>query len=77
MEQPGNSELIAIGGTPEQKEQWLGPLLRGEITSSFSLTEPQYSGSDPTMIATEASHQSGAACASACAVRPRSIFQRM
>src|SRR2546428_8655681 len=36
----GNSELIAIGGTPEQKEQWLQPLLRGEITSCFSLTEP-------------------------------------
>jgi len=50
----GNSELIAIGGTPEQKEQWLGPLLRGEITSSFSLTEPHFSGSDPTMIATRA-----------------------
>jgi acyl-CoA dehydrogenase len=50
----GNSELIAIGGTPEQKEQWLEPLLRGEITSSFSLTEPQFSGSDPTMIATRA-----------------------
>ena len=50
----GNSELIAIGGTPEQKEQWLEPLLRGEITSSFSLTEPHFSGSDPTMIATRA-----------------------
>ena len=50
----GNSELIAIGGTPEQKEQWLEPLLRGEITSSFSLTEPHFSGSDPTMINTRA-----------------------
>ncbi len=50
----GNSELIAIGGTPEQKEQWLEPLLRGEITSSFSLTEPHFSGSDPTMITTVA-----------------------
>ena len=50
----GNSELIAIGGTPEQKEQWLEPLLRGEITSSFSLTEPHFSGSDPTMINTHA-----------------------
>ena len=50
----GNSELIAIGGTPEQKERWLEPLLRGEITSSFSLTEPHFSGSDPTMIATRA-----------------------
>ena len=50
----GNSELIAIGGTDEQKRQWLEPLLRGDITSSFSLTEPHFSGSDPTMIATHA-----------------------
>jgi len=50
----GNSELIAIGATDEQKERWLWPLLRGEMTSSFSLTEPHYSGSDPTMIATHA-----------------------
>lgn len=50
----GNSELIAIGGTAEQKRQWLEPLLAGEITSSFSLTEPHFSGSDPTMINTRA-----------------------
>jgi len=48
----GNSELIAIGATPEQREKWLEPLLRGEMTSSFSMTEPHYSGSDPTMIKT-------------------------
>jgi acyl-CoA dehydrogenase len=48
----GNSELIAIGATPEQREKWLEPLLRGDITSSFSMTEPHYSGSDPTMIKT-------------------------
>ncbi|MCB0993473.1 MAG: acyl-CoA dehydrogenase family protein [Acidimicrobiales bacterium] len=50
----GNSELIAVGANDEQKEKWLWPLLRGELTSSFSLTEPHYSGSDPTMIATRA-----------------------
>jgi acyl-CoA dehydrogenase len=50
----GNSELIAVGATPEQREKWLLPLLRGEMTSSFSLTEPHYSGSDPTMINTHA-----------------------
>ena len=48
----GNSELIAIGATPEQRTKWLEPLLRGELTSSFSMTEPHYSGSDPTMIKT-------------------------
>ncbi len=50
----GNSELIAIGATDEQKDRWLWPLLRGELTSSFSLTEPHFSGSDPTMINTRA-----------------------
>lgn len=50
----GNSELLAIGATDEQKERWLWPLLAGELTSSFSLTEPHTSGSDPTMITTRA-----------------------
>ncbi|HEX7095599.1 MAG TPA: acyl-CoA dehydrogenase family protein [Acidimicrobiales bacterium] len=50
----GNSELIAVGANEEQRKKWLEPLLRGEMTSSFSLTEPHYSGSDPTMINTRA-----------------------
>jgi acyl-CoA dehydrogenase len=50
----GNSELIAVGANEEQRKKWLEPLLRGELTSSFSLTEPHYSGSDPTMINTRA-----------------------
>jgi acyl-CoA dehydrogenase len=50
----GNSELIAVGANEEQRKKWLEPLLRGELTSSFSMTEPHFSGSDPTMIATHA-----------------------
>lgn len=50
----GNSELIAIGATQEQKERWLWPLLRGELSSSFALTEPHSAGSDPRMIQTTA-----------------------
>lgn len=50
----GNSELLAIGATEEQKERWLWPLLAGDLTSSFSLTEPHTAGSDPTGIATTA-----------------------
>jgi acyl-CoA dehydrogenase len=50
----GNSELLAIGASDEQKERWLWPLLRGELTSSFSLTEPHSAGSDPTGITTMA-----------------------
>jgi acyl-CoA dehydrogenase len=49
----GNSELIAIGGTPEQKERWLEPLLAGEIYSAFSMTEPG-TGSDPKQFVSRA-----------------------
>ena len=50
----GNGELLAIGANDEQKDRWLWPLLAGELTSSFSLTEPHAAGSDPTQITTEA-----------------------
>ncbi len=42
----GNSEILAHFGTPEQKENWLKPLLANEIVSCFSMTEPQ-GGADP------------------------------
>ena len=50
----GNSEIIALAGTDEQKERWLYPLLRGEIRSAFSMTEPDTPGSDPTQLRTRA-----------------------
>ena len=49
----GNSEILAHYGTPEQKEQFLGPLLRNEIVSCFSMTEPQ-GGADPKVFTTRA-----------------------
>jgi acyl-CoA dehydrogenase len=49
----GNAELLAIGGSPEQKEQWMHPLLRGELRSCFSMTEPG-AGADPTLLTTRA-----------------------
>jgi acyl-CoA dehydrogenase len=47
-------EILAEYGTPEQKEQWLQPLLNDHVRSCFSMTEPETAGSDPTGLATRA-----------------------
>jgi acyl-CoA dehydrogenase len=49
----GNAEIIAHYGTPEQKEQYLRPLLEGELFSCYSMTEP-HAGADPTLFKTQA-----------------------
>lgn len=50
----GNAELLAEGGTPEQKDRWLWPNLRGDMRSAFGMTEPWVSSSDPTQLQTTA-----------------------
>ena len=51
----GNMDTLELVGTEEQKERWLAPLARGEVTSGFSMTEPAPgAGSDPKMIRTTA-----------------------
>jgi len=49
----GNAELLAVGGTPEQRERWMQPLLDGKMRSCFSMTEPG-AGADPTLLSTTA-----------------------
>ncbi len=50
----GNTELLHKFGSEAQKEQWMKPLINGDIRSCFGMTEPATAGSNPTLLETTA-----------------------
>ena len=56
----GNMELLLAHGTDAQKERWLRPLAAGGIRSCFTMTEPEFAGSNPVFLGTTATRDGDA-----------------
>ena len=50
----GNQELLLTHGSAAQRAEWFEPLARGEIRSCFAMTEPEFAGSNPVWMDTQA-----------------------
>ena len=55
----GNMEILMEHGTPEQQERFLQPLVRGGVRSCFTMTEPEFAGSNPVWMGTTATVDGG------------------
>jgi acyl-CoA dehydrogenase len=55
----GNIEILIKYGTDAQRARYLGPLVRGEIRSCFTMTEPEHAGSNPVWLSTTAVKDGG------------------
>lgn len=55
----GNMELLHRFATPDQRSQWLVPLLEGRIRSAFAMSEPDVASSDPTNLQTTVRREGG------------------
>jgi alkylation response protein AidB-like acyl-CoA dehydrogenase len=55
----GNMEILMEFGTPQQRAELLAPLVRGEIRSCFTMTEPEFAGSNPVWMGTTARRENG------------------
>ena len=53
----GNMELLMHFAAPELQQKFLQPLVQGEIRSCFAMTEPEFAGSNPVMLATTAARE--------------------
>jgi len=55
----GNMEILMEHGTAEQKDRFFAPLVRGEVRSCFTMTEPEFAGSNPVWLGTTARKDGG------------------
>ena len=72
----GNSEILALAGSEEQKERWMHPLLAGDLRSAFSMTEPDTPGSDPRNCARAPGPTATAGCSTGASGSPPTARSR-